>query len=109
MSKVQDFGNFVLESMHTHESMKESEQFFLSEMIAKPERTKSQHYENIYGPQREKTCLRGFANNKGADQPAHPREQQRRRPACASAQSDQHLYYSLTGECHIYKLVVSEI
>ena len=27
----------------------------------------------IFGPQREKTCLRGFANNKGADQPAHPR------------------------------------
>ena len=27
----------------------------------------------IYGPQREKTCLRGFANNKCADQPAHPR------------------------------------
>ena len=27
----------------------------------------------IYGPQREKTCLRGFANNTGADQPAHPR------------------------------------
>ena len=26
-----------------------------------------------YGPRREKTCLRGFANNKGADQPAHPR------------------------------------
>ena len=25
-----------------------------------------------YGPQREKTCLWGFANNKGADQPAHP-------------------------------------
>ena len=24
------------------------------------------------GPRREKTCLRGFANNKGADQPAHP-------------------------------------
>ena len=24
-----------------------------------------------YGPQREKTCLRGFANNKGADQSAH--------------------------------------
>ena len=23
------------------------------------------------GPRREKTCLRGFANNKGADQPAH--------------------------------------
>ena len=27
----------------------------------------------IIGPQREKTCLRGFANNTGADQPAHPR------------------------------------
>ena len=28
---------------------------------------------SIYGPRREKTCLRGLANNKGADQPAHPR------------------------------------
>ena len=27
----------------------------------------------IFGPRREKTCLRGFANNTGADQPAHPR------------------------------------
>ena len=26
-----------------------------------------------YGPSREKTCLWGFANNKGTDQPAHPR------------------------------------
>ena len=26
-----------------------------------------------YGPQREKTCLLWFANNKGADQTAHPR------------------------------------
>ena len=26
----------------------------------------------IFGPRREKTCLRRFANNKGADQPAHP-------------------------------------
>ena len=25
------------------------------------------------GPRREKTCLRGFANNKCADQPAHTR------------------------------------
>ena len=25
------------------------------------------------GPRREKTCLLWFANNKGADQPAHPR------------------------------------
>ena len=24
-----------------------------------------------YGPRREKTCLRWFENNKGADQPAH--------------------------------------
>ena len=27
----------------------------------------------LNGSRREKTCLRGFANNKGADQPAHPR------------------------------------
>ena len=27
----------------------------------------------INGPRREKTCLRRFANNKGSDQPAHPR------------------------------------
>ena len=27
----------------------------------------------LYGPQHEKTCLRGFANNKVADQPTHPR------------------------------------
>ena len=27
----------------------------------------------LYGPRREKTCLRWFENNKGADQPAHPR------------------------------------
>ena len=28
---------------------------------------------DINGPRREKTCLRGFTNNTGADQPAHPR------------------------------------
>ena len=27
----------------------------------------------IIGPRREKTCLQGFANHTGADQPAHPR------------------------------------
>ena len=27
----------------------------------------------LYGPRREKTCLRGVANKTGADQPAHPR------------------------------------
>ena len=26
----------------------------------------------IYRPQHEKTCLWGYANNKGTDQPAHP-------------------------------------
>ena len=30
-------------------------------------------YVVLYGPRREKTCLRGLANNKCADQPAHPR------------------------------------
>ena len=29
--------------------------------------------QTLNGPRREKTCLRRFANNKGADQPAHPR------------------------------------
>ena len=29
--------------------------------------------DTLNGPRREKTCLRGFANNTGADQPAHPR------------------------------------
>ena len=28
---------------------------------------------SLYGPCREKTCFGGFVNNKGADQPAHPR------------------------------------
>ena len=27
----------------------------------------------LFGPRRKKTCLRGFANNTSADQPAHPR------------------------------------
>ena len=30
------------------------------------------HDQELYGPRRVKTCLRGFANNTGADQPAHP-------------------------------------
>ena len=27
----------------------------------------------LFGPRRHKTCLRGFVNNTGADQPAHAR------------------------------------
>ena len=38
------------------------------------------------GPQREKTCLRGFSNNTGAYQPA---------------QTDQRLCYSLFGKYHV--------
>ena len=30
-------------------------------------------YKDYYGPRRAKTCLRGVANNKGAEQLAHPR------------------------------------
>ena len=26
----------------------------------------------LYGPQPKKTCIGGFANNKGAEHPAHP-------------------------------------
>ena len=32
-----------------------------------------QNTNRLYGPRREKTCLRGFVNNKGAYQPANPR------------------------------------
>ena len=31
------------------------------------------HITDPIGPRREKTCLRRFANNTGADQPAHTR------------------------------------
>ena len=31
------------------------------------------HTSLLFGPRREKTCIRGVANNTGADQPAHPR------------------------------------
>ena len=30
-------------------------------------------YNVSYGPHRDKICLRGFVNNTGANQPAHPR------------------------------------
>ena len=30
------------------------------------------HYMTPYGPRYKKTCLRGSANNTGADQPVHP-------------------------------------
>ena len=31
----------------------------------------SKHFEHKYGPQHEKTCPPGFANNKGTDRPMH--------------------------------------
>ena len=40
----------------------------------------------LFGPRREKTCLWGFANNKGAGQPA---------------QTYQRLCYSFSGKYHI--------
>ena len=52
---------------------------FLSIQWNKPSRhtTLNQRRVNVnatsFGSRREKTCLRWFANNKGADQPAHPR------------------------------------
>ena len=38
---------------------------------AKPKANCKPFTSTLYGPRREKTCLRGFANNKGADQPVH--------------------------------------
>ena len=52
--------------------------------------------EEVNGPRREKTCLREFANNKGADQPAHPR-------SLISAFAVRFL------EMFIYKLATSDI
>ena len=46
----------------------------------------------LSGPQREKTCLRLFANNTGADQPA---------------QTDQPLSYSLFGKYHMQTWQIS--
>ena len=49
------------------------------ECIGKPLHIWASSRENlsryILGPHRETTCLQGFMNNKGADQPAHPRSQ----------------------------------
>ena len=44
----------------------------------------------LFGPRREKTCPREYANNTGAA-----------RPACASAQSDPRLCYSLFEKYHL--------
>ena len=56
----------------------------------------------LNGPQREKTCLRGFANNTGADQPAHP-------PSLISAFVIRFLKSIIcklaTGEISIFELV----
>ena len=48
------------------------------------------------GPRHEKTCLQGFANNKGADQPAHLR-----RPVSA--------FVIRFIESNIYRLATSDI
>ena len=56
---------------------------FVKKTIGVAQLNKTKRHENdiclylvskgTFGHRREKTCLRGFANNKGADQPAHPR------------------------------------
>ena len=46
---------------------------FISIFLNIPFETKLLHFHRIFGPRREKTCLRCFANNKAADQPAHTR------------------------------------
>ena len=56
----------------------------------------------IYGPRREKTFLRGFANNTGADQPAHSRSLI---SAFVIHFLESILYYLATGEILIFWLV----
>ena len=43
----------------------------------------------LNGPRREKACLRGFANNTGADQPAHPLKES---PICRLATDEISIY-----------------
>ena len=45
--------------------------FFLQKILLKTDRSEIENPQ--YGPRCEKTYLRGFANNTGADQPVHPR------------------------------------
>ena len=55
------------------------------------------------GPRREKTCLRGFANNTGADQPAHLRSLI---SAFVIRILDSTILNLATGEISIFKLVL---
>ena len=55
------------------------------------------------GSRREKTCLRGFANNTGADQPAHPRSLI---SACVIRYLERIISRLATSESLIFKLVV---
>ena len=56
----------------------------------------------IIGPRREKTCLREFANNTGADQPAHPR---RLISAFVIRILESIIYGLATGQISSFKLV----
>ena len=55
-----------------------------------------------YGPRRQKTCLPGFANNTGADQPAHPHSLIRAFVICFLESIISKL---ATGEISIFQLV----
>ena len=55
-----------------------------------------------FGPRREKTCLWGFANNTGADQPAHPRSLI---SAFVIRFLERNMCTLATGEISIFKLV----
>ena len=48
--------------------MEQSEQHVIYRLMA----GRGQGGPRLNGPQHEKTCLWGFANNTGTDQPAHP-------------------------------------
>ena len=53
----------------------------------------------LIGPRHKKTCLRGVANNKGADQPAHPRSLI---SACVIRLLESILYKLATDEISIF-------
>ena len=59
-------------------------------------------YHNEYGPCRNKTCLRGFANNTGADQPAHQRSLI---SACVVCLTESIMSRHSTSEISMFELV----
>ena len=62
---VQDFDSFIQYVIEFS--------YLIEKVILQILLHQNQHLQNIFEPGHEKTCLMSYANNKCADQPAHPR------------------------------------